>query len=123
MASNRSLNLMENAAYTGVQSTVVVTNLNNPSLHVILNISTLSASQFLTLSMIGVAEDDSEYTMFTSLPMNKEVPYRTVVAPWAHNIAGIICNDFVPLRFYFKITPTLPAQEDTYALNVQLGLA
>ena len=122
MASNRSINLLELIAYTGQQSTSVVNNLNNPSAHVVININTLSTDQFLTVHIIGVAADSSEYTMFTSLPMNKETVYRVVMGPWVKCVPGIACRDFMPRTFYLKVVPTLPAQADTYSLNVELGL-
>jgi hypothetical protein len=122
MASNRGINLLDLISYTGEQSTGVVNNLNNPSAHVVINIDTLSASQYLTVHIIGVAADGSEYTMFTSLPMNKEAVYRVVLAPWAKCVPGISCRDFMPNTFYLKVVPALPAQTDIYSLNVGMGL-
>lgn len=135
MASNRAHNLLEAKAYTGIQQTRIVDNVNNPSAHFIVDIDTLSSGQYLTLDVIGVGEAGitydngtpslngrAQYTVFTSETMNQETNYRFVLGPSVTCIPGIACRDFIPKWFFMRITPTIPAQTDTYSVDVSLGL-
>ena len=122
MASNRSLNLIDLGAQVGVKSSPQVVNLNNSSMHCIFNIADLSASQIFTLEVIAITESGAQYILFKTLPVNTANVYRFIVSPFTRSIPGIACWDFVPKKFYIKITPTLPAQSDTYSVDVELGL-
>jgi hypothetical protein len=131
MASNRAHNLLESKAYTGITSTRLVDNVNNPSAHFIIDINTLSSGQRLTLDVIGVGEAGitegdpngrAQYILFTSETMNQAVDYRFVMGPNVECVPGIACRDFIPKWFFMRITPFIPAQSDTYSVDVSLGL-
>lgn len=122
MSSNRSFNILASEARTGVVSSSVIDNLNTTAAHFIVNITSLSASQTLTLDVIAVTESGAEYTIFTTLPMNQAATYRSALGPFVTCVPGIACRDFVPKRIYFKITPSLPSQTDTYTLDAAFSV-
>lgn len=122
MASNRSFNLIQPGAHTGIQETAVHQNLNNPSGHFVTKITSLSTGQYLILNVIGVTETGAEYNIFTSLPMNQVTTYRSIIGPNYECVPGIACRDFLPAKIKFRLTPLLPLQTDSYSFDLQLGL-
>lgn len=122
MASTREFNLITLAAYTGEQSTPVVDNLNNSAAHFVTNITSISSGQTLILNVYGVTNTGAEYIIFTSLPMTQAATHRQVMGPAFECVPGIACRDFIPKHLKAVITPSIPAQTDTYSFELLLGL-
>lgn len=123
MSSNRSVNVLALAERTGVVTSPVVSNLNSNSGHFVVNVTALSSGQTLALEVLGVTESGAEYAIFTALPMTQEATHRTMLGPNVNCVPGITCRDFVPKSIFFRVTPSLPAQADTYSLDLELSVS
>lgn len=123
MGGTRDINLLAAEARTGVVTSPTHENINGTAAHFVVNITSLSSNQTLTLDAIGVTESGAEYRLFTSLPMNVATTYRYVLGPFVKCVPGIACRDFIPPRIKFTITPSQAAQADSYSLDLILNTA
>ena len=123
MPGARSFNLTDSQSRVGVYTTTPLENQGNNALHAVIGITVLSTNQVLTMDVIAITQTGLEYTLFTSLPMVIAATYRYSVTPFSVDVAGLTAQDFIPGKFKIVITPGVPAQADTYAIDVELAAA
>jgi hypothetical protein len=96
-----------------------MSNLNNHAGHFIVTLDTIPAGS-LTLQVFGVSESGSEYKIFETLPMVSAGVYRSVISPSQNCVPGIVCRDFLPATYFYRLVHTT-ADTLTYSADIELG--